>query len=358
MQRDYTLDRLKAIAIFLACQAHYMHFNDSAIDNFWAILSCAGVPLFFMINGALLFHKHFSIQKHIQKTFRVLGLCIIWKVITVFVLGVLRGVNPFQNGRAQFINYVIGKNGLDGFEVGHFWYLYALFGVYCIYPFLRAAWDTEAQHRAIWFILAVIGIFTFGFNAINFGQSVFCYLTGMNSPFSIYSANSFYIFGSYGYCVFWFLLGAELYNDERWNAHSVNMSGAWWPVSFIVGWFLLFGMNRFQNTVGDANCIVIDGYFCIPTLLMCLGLFQWFITNTELRKKPAVPLIRTIGENTWGIYMLHMIVGVFFLKAQSWFHFPTGILLDLIKTSWMLLGSIAVLHIMKKIPWLRELLIF
>lgn len=48
--RDCSLDLIKALAIFMVCETHYLHLNESCLDNLWGITTNMGVPLFFMVN--------------------------------------------------------------------------------------------------------------------------------------------------------------------------------------------------------------------------------------------------------------------------------------------------------------------
>lgn len=355
-ERDYSLDWLKALAIFTVCQVHYMHFNHSAVDNLIAILSCLGVPLFFMVNGALLLNHELDVKRHYKKTAKVFGLCVLWKFITVLVLSVIWKVSILQNGFGTFINYLIGQNGLEGFEVGHFWYLYALVGIYTIYPLIKIAWDTEEGRLALRYVTVIIGIFTMGFSTVNLVQSVLAYKLNYNFQFSVYNANSFYIFGTYGYCILWFVLGGFIYEKvKEYRKSEISSKNYGWIVTFLFGWGLLFGMNRFQNIVGDAQCIVIDGYYCIPTLMMCCSIFYGFGIGLN---KIQNSLVIAISRNTWGIYMLHMIVGTVFLKVQWRYQFECGIPLNTVKSIWMIAASMAVILVMKKIPVLNKLITF
>lgn len=353
-KRDFALDAIKALAIYLVCQTHYMHFNNSVLDNFIAITSCMGVPLFFMVNGALLLNRgSCDIHRHYRKTLRIVLICVIWKFLSLLVQALAWNKDLRTLAPGEILSFLIGKNTLEGFELGHFWYLYALVGIYCIYPLLKCSWDSPVGRTATRYLLGIITFFTFGLNGVSLLWDIFCYIFKIQSSFSFSYMQSFYIFGTYGYCIVWFLLGGELYGFIQ-KCHSTNH-----PVltllTFGAGWLLLFGINRFQNLSTDANCIVIDGYFSIATALMCVSLFYFFCTTLKDRKNR---IIQYISQNTWGIYMLHILVGIIFLKIQFRFHFPCGILLNTIKSIWMIAASLFVIWIAKKIPLIRKLFSF
>lgn len=69
-------DIIKVFAIFLVCYYHfntsYIIFNEGFIfiPNFGYLimtLASMGVPLFFMVNGALLLNKPYKFELHIKK---------------------------------------------------------------------------------------------------------------------------------------------------------------------------------------------------------------------------------------------------------------------------------------------------
>lgn len=356
-ERDFSLDFLKALAIFLVCQTHYMHYANTALDNFVAIASCMGVPLFFMVNGALLMNKELDVKRHYKKTFRIFGLCIIWKIISVIVMALVWKKNVFENGLAQLLNYFIGKNELEGYELGHFWYLYALVGIYTIFPLFKICYDTGKGRQAIKYVMWILAFFSFGVSTLNFLLQLVSYYANWTTEFSFGWITSYYIFGTYGYCVLWFVLGGILhpkiarlrqdgkYADKSWICFLI----------FGIGWLLLFLMNRFQNVVGEAQGIVVDGYYCIPTLVMCVAIFAG--SGLALYGK-SNRLILFISKNTWGIYMLHMLVGTVFLIVQGKYGFPCGIALNLVKSIWMMAASLLMVSILKRIPILRGLVTF
>lgn len=353
-KRDFALDAIKALAIYLVCQTHYMHFNTSIFDNFIAITSCMGVPLFFMVNGALLLNRgKCDIHRHYQKTLRIILLCALWKLLSMLVQALAWNKDLSALAPGDILSFLIGKNTLDGFELGHFWYLYALVGIYCIYPLLKCSWDSSAGRTATRYLLGIIAFFTFGLNGISLLWGVFCHIFKLQSSFSFSYMQSFYIFGTYGYCIVWFLLGGELYEFTQKHHSTSYLIPA--LCTFGAGWLLLLGINRFQNLSADANCIVIDGYFSIATALMCVSLFYVFCTTLKDRKNR---LIQYISQNTWGIYMLHMLVGIVFLKIQFRFNFPCGIVLNTVKSIWMIAASLLIIWVAKKIPLIRKLFSF
>lgn len=65
--RFFYLDILKIIAIFLVIFCHYQTVGNTILDNMAMTICYIAVPVFFMVNGALLFNKSFDLKKHIKK---------------------------------------------------------------------------------------------------------------------------------------------------------------------------------------------------------------------------------------------------------------------------------------------------
>ena len=103
--RDLSLDYLKCFAMFLVCQTHYKHFSSGILDNLLGILSSSGVPLFFMVNGALLMKKPLAdSSRHYKKSLRLFTQGIIWKAITIAVMSVSWHKSAFANGIKPYLN--------------------------------------------------------------------------------------------------------------------------------------------------------------------------------------------------------------------------------------------------------------
>lgn len=354
-KRDFSLDCIKALAIFLVCQIHYHHYNDSFLNHFISIASGMGVPLFFMVNGALLMNKPLDVEKHYKKTARIFCMCFIWKLISVICISAFWGENILTNGWSELLNYLLGKNELGTYELGHFWYLYALIGVYTVFPMIKACYDDEKTKKIVWYVVGIIFCFSFGITTLNQLLQIAEWILHRNVAFSFTWLDSYYIFGDYGYCIVWFCLGGILYpwllKQRKNSCHLIR------PMLclFTFGWITLYCLYRFQNIVGVAVYITNDGYYSIPTLLMSTGLFSLFVLSLHKYKSR---IVTAVSKNTWGIYMLHMMVGTAFLSIQFRYQFPTGLLLNFLKSIWMIAGSMALTVIMKKIPLVKRLVLF
>ena len=87
------IDLLETIAIICIVFYHGAIGNENILSGkmtgyvnyFIQTLVAVAVPLFFVVNGFLLFGRGFNLKKHIRKTIRVAAIAIIWGVITINV---------------------------------------------------------------------------------------------------------------------------------------------------------------------------------------------------------------------------------------------------------------------------------
>lgn len=124
MKKFYEIDLVKIVACLSVVILHVCPPNtDWAGAHLIYLLGTYGVPLFFMVNGFLLYKKKFSFKYTTKKIFRLLKIVLIWGIFTGLALSVVKNspielVNVFKGA-------IIGKGILF-----HFWFLFALMAIY------------------------------------------------------------------------------------------------------------------------------------------------------------------------------------------------------------------------------------
>lgn len=145
--RLWGLDALKAIAICMVVPLHTGLFHPDFIASpgvqtfvqFAFRLLCEGVPIFFFVNGFLLFRKPgLDMEKHIRRTKKVAILLVVWTVLLI-VAGMLKRREPMSLGGVvqAFVQTKIGAP-----DTGVLWYLQTLIALYLLYPLFKIAWDS------------------------------------------------------------------------------------------------------------------------------------------------------------------------------------------------------------------------
>lgn len=109
-RRILYFDFIKMISIFLVCfyHGHSLQLNyleegsiNVYLNNFLVSFASMGVPLFFIINGALMLRKDLDLKKHIKKTRKVFLLTITWIIITLIFTSYI------YNNKYQSLNEII-----------------------------------------------------------------------------------------------------------------------------------------------------------------------------------------------------------------------------------------------------------
>ena len=359
-QRYLFLDFIKVIAIYVVCFYHCHNYNGNILDYpsastyitfFIKGIACIGVPLFFMVNGALMFHKEYSLKEHIKKTIKVVILIFVWAVITLLALMAIKGTA-----------YTVPEffRAIKTWEIGtinHMWFLHTLVCLYILFPILKAIYDRKDK-TLLRYLLVVVFIFTFGNVLINMGANILkCisggnYLEGFNHNFF----NAFqFLEGFYAYAIVYFILGAVLLSKllDSKKILLKAMTGIF--VAGFVGLFL-YGvmMSRYNGYLFDT---VWEGYDTLMALAMCVAVFviSFALRNQLIRFKG---IITAIGQNTLGIFFVHRIVWAIIKPFFVRFDISTNIIVNLLFAVVILLISFGIVWALKKIPGVNWLFNF
>ena len=287
-KRKLGYDLIKTVAIVFIVIYHMGGVNFGSItdtgyniniNKILQVIVSAAVPLFLMINGALVAEKTWSAQKFVTKGVKWLFLAYFWMFFFYFFVYPLLGFELMQD-----IHILLTPR-----MHRIYWFLFNLGIIYIVHPFIRK--------RKVFVILLMVVLLLFPFLS-NIVWDVILY----RDPKII--APSWSHFGLYGlYTFFFFYLGDILKNK--------NLSRMAIPVLFIGGWLLcifdvIVHSNNLHRVFDGVNAL----FPTIGALLLSVSLFFAFkdadIDNLTIRK-----YIEFIGRNTMGIYVFHM----FFILA-------------------------------------------
>ena len=352
---DY-VDLLKAIAIFFVLVYHFSIINTDFIHksnfssyfNYYlkSILSTC-VPLFFIVNGGLLFNKNdLDIKKHIIKIFKIVILTLVWSLITLLLFSVIK------NEHISAIQLLGGLYFLKQGWTNHLWFFKALIVLYIFYPIIFTAYKHEKTYFN--FFLISVFIFTFFNGFIGDILSTLSILTEKFTEKKFNSINYFNEFNPfrsiYGYSIFYFLLGGLLFKySKKLNTKSFRLISIFViPISmfFLFSYFVLLSSN--SKKIWD---IVWNSYDSIFTLLNVTAIF--IIVLNYKHKGVVGKVVRLIGTNTMGIYLIHIIIGTIILPFFS----LKGVFANLLFAVVLLFISLSITLILKKIPGIRKLVL-
>lgn len=350
-------DLLKAIAIFFVIIYHFNNFNSNILINtsisaywnyfFQAILSTC-VPIFFFVNGALLLNKsELDIKKHIRKMISIVIVILIWSVITLVSLSYIR------YGSLTFSVFGIARRIFD-LRIGwinHFWFLEALIVIYIFLPLIFTSFKNNIKHFYFFFVCVLI--LTFGNKLISDTIVVVNCLFHLFSAKELYS-NYFSDFnafrGIFGYSIGYFMLGGILfYHKDKINFKKYRTI-AIITILISMSFLFLFGIfvSKSQNLMLD---IVWDGYDTLFTLANVVALY--IISFNYSHKGLFGRFIKLTGENSLGIFLIHVIIGNLFNTLYLKFEFSHLFIVNIIYSVLILLVSLIIVIYMQRSRFLK-----
>lgn len=303
-QKDISLEVMRVIAMFFVIFNHtqehgfvlFSTYEPNSVQ-FWlympiSILCKFSVPLFFMISGALLLKREEDLKTLFTK--RILRILITTLVISAgyYILDIAKGVIPYY-GTANVLDFFIflfsGKIRI------HLWFLYSYLAFLVLLPFIRKITKAinKQEFRYLFCIAAFIMIFRPIFESLLFDDFQ------LQKAFGILTTNIF----------IYPLLGYYLYHFVDINTITKFKLAIGWIIDFILLIpSCLFTFYKFAET-GELSEAEAQEFF---------GMFEmynasiFFITVKKniptIKNKIVNTAIAYMGECTFGIYLLHILV--------------------------------------------------
>ncbi|MCI8600596.1 MAG: acyltransferase [Oscillospiraceae bacterium] len=360
------LDLLKCIAVFSVCAYHFSWVGEIGFApvlpfSVWLkralfSLNTVCVPLFFMVNGALLFSRPLDLRRHFRKSAVLLGQYFAWRLITVAALCLIKRLPREELGFSRLINAVFFFDNLKGIRYTHLWFIPVLLQLYLLFPFLKLCFDRldKLDNRLmLGVLLGVLGAVCFAADDI---ASV-CGVAGRFHrlhPRNLNQLNPFQ--GMLGIMLCYFLVGGLLHR----NLGRCKPIPSWQPMAGLAAGMVLLTAKWWAESLAHEKPwdSVFGGYGSLPGALMAVSVFLLAAKLPEdfpARHRNAARFIRLLGENTLGIYYLHWLVGEWLLP-MAWKIFPhTGLLPNTAKAAMLLAVSLPLCLLGKKIPLVRRL---
>lgn len=278
-KRNFGYDALKALAAFFVVLYHVgmvdkgyregVYYFPTLVQLLWLFCAC-GVPLFFMVNGALTISRHYDFKKTITKAGRLLFIGVFWGVIVMCEHAAFYGTDCFSLS-----------------EIPYFWFLFSLALMY-VASYVMG----QLKSWCRWVIVIALLIFPFATNLI----WDFIQLLKPDIPFPKWGHTG--VFTLYG-IVF-------MYAGDFLAHHRVNKRMAW--ICAFVGLALL--ALETIAVVNRTHAPFEGGNYCFPTLgallLSCaifIGVKNWHPVESKLKRA-----ITFLGNNALGIYIFHLII--------------------------------------------------
>lgn len=278
-KRIFGYDLIKALAMFLVVFYHtgmidcaYIHgeFYIPNVNKMIQILAAAGVPLFFMVNGALTVGKNADFRIVITRVCRLIFIAVLWtSILRVGILG-------------------FGMGRLSGFTISSFanfyWFFYSLALSYIVNYLI----DTSPKWLGKTFLLVL-------FCLVFVNNFIWDILLCVKPNTTLPSWGHTGFFTLYG--VIYTRIGAFLRDKGYRPLISVFL--------MLIGYGLIF----FETVVmTDSTGTLFDGVNgAFPTLgamFLAIGLFC-LLKDIKACESSTAKLIGLVGMNSGGVYVFH-----------------------------------------------------
>lgn len=279
-KRIFAFDALKVLAAFLVVFYHTgmldLGYRDGVyyyptMTQLLALFTACGVPLFFMVNGALTVRRGYDLKKTVVKAARCVFVGFIW-------------------GLAMQCVFAIRYSDLSVFSLhnNYYWFMYTLAMLYVVQYVLN-----KLPEWCRWCVVAALLIYPFLNNLIWDFVALFGNHTGLHwersGLFTLYSV-------------------VYLYMGDYLARHGKGLARWFLAVIAVMG----LGLLAIQATaaVNLMHRPFEGGNYSFPTigaLLLSVSLFVWSL-EWHLREGWVKRFVLFLANNTLGIYMFHMLL--------------------------------------------------
>lgn len=288
--REYTFDYLRSMSMIMVILIHVANIYSRDFDIIsntsflfsliYNTISRISVPLFFMISGALLLDRKFDKDKYLKRIYKYLLLIVAWDIIYLlweyFFLGItydnlfLLLIKPYR---------------------AHLWFLYTIFIIYLLQPFIKLFLDKLSRNFKIFFFILWLILSTLSM-----------YNSLISGGFTIFSDIGYFVIGKYLYD---FLKKQDL---TKYNFIIIIMFIFSVAASIFLNYKASLQFNMFYNM-----------FFAYRTPYIILSSFLIFILFYNLfhLKKPS-KIILLLSDLSLGIYLIH---GIFLDITSQMFNY-------------------------------------
>lgn len=311
----FYLDVLRMIACFLIVCVHVcaLNWNDvEAVSSQWQVMNAydciglLGVPLFFMMSGAL-FLREDAVQNLRQLYLHnILRLFLIYHIWLFFY-----NLLPFLWGEIAFSKETVKYELLDSFLCGtgiyHLWFLPELIIMYMLVPVLREAFRKKETCQYFLVLFACFGAFL--------PMILKYYFPYRKYVASYYERTSLVMLTGY---IGYFILGHYLHSFGMDLTKRARRIGIW------IGSIVACGVTILACSVDAISknqpSVLLNTPFSLASFIACIGIFslcRYYCRNYAVSKKKSSPegtaadkgkVLRRFSDMTFGVYLLHPFV--------------------------------------------------
>lgn len=354
-ERYANIDLLKTMAIFMVIVLHsgLLHTNFFIIKSSASYIEFAirlimeGVPIFVIVNGFLVINKKFDLKKHLHKILSIFILLIVWSFIYVIISSLI--YNTTINIKNIFLEVI--TTNISSKYTGILWFLQNLIALYLLFPVLKVLHDNDKKIYNYLFI--VVTIFTIGMNFFSLINNIIEIKTSWKGLKYLLSYISKFNIITNGYFVFYFMLGGYIFenrnklklgNNNKKVIAIIAIGALAWLFAIIYGICLTFIQKKMIN----------DNYN-YSTVFLCLTIIGLYCLTSNYKNTGNIinRIIESIGKNSLGIYLIHMLV----IRGLKIIQFPYNLFIQRLGFSLLVfIISYVIVIFIKKIPYVSKII--
>ncbi len=356
-ERYHALDLLKTLAILMVCAYHFPAVGNATTATLVinAIASIC-VPMFFFVNGALLFSKEYDTMAHMEKCAKILVQFFVWKFITLLVIAGIYQINLIQVGWIHIVNVVFFFGNITDINMAHLWFIPVLLSLYLLFPFFKALFDRLDQRANLVFYLVFVGALILVSMLCNDGEVYKCFVPYVKVLNIAGLANFSPFQGLIAAMLAYFLLGGLL---QRFLPTLKKIKTGYLLLLYALGLASLLG-QYYITTIYLAlpiYDITFTGYNTAATACMVCSLFLLTNKIPDASYEKLHPLLAPISSNTLGIYYMHwMFATAFSVYFGGLFSAYYGLLFNTLRSFGLVIICALLSSLIKKTPIIKEIL--
>ena len=326
------LAALSVVSIHASAKLWYqfpIHSVDWMISNAINVLSRFGVPMFFMISGALLLAPDREI------TLKELWLRHILRLFIIYVIwSCIYGINSYLALCADTISWKdLTKSMLTGSY--HLWFLPYLLGIYALHPILKK-WTGNASKKDLQYFLLLFFVFSILKTTLASFIRTPEVLTFLDS-FKMELACSFTAYFVLGYYLF------HIGISEKWTKRLF--------IGFPFFCILNIAISTFQNWHFNELTSDFSNTFGLFTMLMTATIFLFFTKKTFQKESSegCQKIWKQLAKGTLGVYLIHLLILYQPFIGKLYDSFPTIVSIPLVTVCCFLI-SLILATALRKLP--------
>lgn len=301
-------DILRILACILVVLVHVSGeiFNTADMDapiwqlaNFYNCIGIMGVPIFFMLSGALLLNPSKKISANrffFRSALPLMGYYFV--TITLYDLVHFFIDEPVKDFAHFKENVLLNIACGSGIGVGHLWFILILFSIYLITPIVKPAFEKEENCRYFLILFFLIAVLAHSLLLLPLPYKIIWQ--------SLYGLTPFYLILTYmGYCVLGHYIHAfVLPRYASLSASSKKKRLLASAVLFLLGTCLTVFSNSYACAKAQAASTITNEPYFLGHFMSAFGLFG-LLGMILYGKTTSHRWLGFFSRYTLGVYLLH-----------------------------------------------------